>query len=82
MTLQVVIVGVGLRKEGDRDDIYAKVRRALRGLKKAMAVVRKTPTRINIRSAHYKYQAPTLMTIKMRWVHVGSSSMEPEGLSV
>ena len=46
-TLQVVIVGVGLRKEGNRDDIYEKVRRVVRGLKQVVAVVGKTPTRKN-----------------------------------
>jgi len=31
--LQVVIIGIGIRKEGDRDDIYERVRRVVRTFK-------------------------------------------------
>lgn len=34
-TLQVTVVGLGIRKEGDREDVYAKVRRLGADLKAA-----------------------------------------------
>lgn len=47
-TLQVIVVGLGIRKEGDREDIYAKVRRLGADLKttaaRALPKGRRKPT--------------------------------------